>query len=183
MGTTAEGSRRKFLKQATFLLGGIAAGVALLTREAQAKVPAPPDSPREATPLRLYGQHWHLYSQARKKGELPLKGDNGAMYGELVDEPGGKKMGEFYSHCLFLQAPFGPGPFAAAAVEVHTFNLEDGTILGMGAMSSPHSRPSVYTLVGGTGRYAGARGTYTARQDPQELGGDGTADIVFSLQY
>ena len=35
--------------------------------------------------------------------------------------------------------------------------------------------------MGGTGRYAGARGTYVARQRRQELGGEGTAEFVLTL--
>ena len=38
-----------------------------------------------------------------------------------------------------------------------------------------------YAIVGGTGRYAGASGTYTARQSLRELGGDGTAEFTLNL--
>lgn len=36
-------------------------------------------------------------------------------------------------------------------------------------------------MIGGTGRYAAARGSYSAHQHPQELGGDGTAEFKFDL--
>ena len=37
------------------------------------------------------------------------------------------------------------------------------------------------TFVGGTGRFAGATGSYTARQSPRETGGDGTAEFILTL--
>jgi len=40
---------------------------------------------------------------------------------------------------------------------------------------------SLFAIVGGTGRYAGARGSYVASQHLRELGGDGTAHFVLNL--
>lgn len=101
-----------------------------------------------------------------------------SMLGELLERPDGKKVGEFYSAYFATLAPFGATPFAAAAVEMHTFNLTDGTILGMG---SHWDGAGSYAIVGGTGRYLGASGSYTAKQRPVDLGGDGTAEFVLDL--
>ena len=38
-----------------------------------------------------------------------------------------------------------------------------------------------FAIVGGTGRYAGARGSYTADQDTYGLGGRGTAALKLRL--
>ena len=76
------------------------------------------------------------------------------------------------------------GQFQAAtlpgigAFHLHTFDLAEGTILGIGAN---RLEDGSYAIVGGTGRYAGASGTYTARQFLRELGGDGTAEFTLNL--
>jgi hypothetical protein len=77
-----------------------------------------------------------------------------------------------------VNAPFGAGPLAAAFVEQHTLNLGEGTLTGMG---TSQGEESTFAIVGGTGRYAGARGSYVARQLPLEFGGDGTAELVMTI--
>ena len=69
-------------------------------------------------------------------------------------------------------------PTLAAGLELHTFDLDDGTILGIGP-AGIHDKP--FAIVGGTGRYTGASGTYVAKQSPRELGGDGTAEFTLTL--
>jgi hypothetical protein len=59
-------------------------------------------------------------------------------------------------------------------LQLQTLDLLDGTIVGIGA-GGVHENP--FAIVGGTGRYAGLRGTYVARQSPREHGGDGTAEF------
>lgn len=130
-----QGTRRGFLKRAALVLGG-ALGAVFVTRRRSlyAAVTGPPNTPlvyRE-TSLKLYGIHWHRYSQHRKRGELPVMGDQTVSYGELLEGPDGVKVGEFYANCLHLRSPFGLGPLEAVNVEYHTFNLEHGTLLGMG---------------------------------------------------
>jgi hypothetical protein len=128
--------------------------------------------------LTLYGRSWHAQAPGRRAGRLPARGDRLSVFGELSLKPGGKKMGEFYSAYFSHLSPFGAGSHAAAGIEVHTFNLDEGTILGQG---SHWGEEGTYAVVGGTGRYSGARGSYVARQRPIELGGDGTAHFVFTL--
>ena len=74
----------------------------------------------------------------------------------------------------------GPGAHGSDTerLELHTFKLRDGTIIGSGTSGALEGE---FAILGGTGRYAGARGTYVARHNRRELGGDGTAEFRFQL--
>jgi hypothetical protein len=61
---------------------------------------------------------------------------------------------------------------------LHALTLHDGLVLGLG--SGPIGSAD-YAVVGGTGRYLGATGGYTARQFPVGAGGNGTAEFVITL--
>jgi hypothetical protein len=132
--------------------------------------------------LRLFGRNWHIQGEGpRARWTRPERGQSQVVFGELLDGPSnsaGVKVGEFYATCTCVNAPFGPGPLAAAFVEHHTLNLSDGTLTAMG---TSQGEESTFAIVGGTGRYAGARGSYVARQLPVELGGDGTAELVVTI--
>ena len=65
-------------------------------------------------------------------------------------------------------------PSGSSGVELHTFELESGTLLGMG-------RTGGYAVVGGTGAYAGASGAYSFTHRAEHLGGDGSAHFVIQL--
>ena len=43
-------------------------------------------------------------------------------------------------------------------------------------------KENVFAIVGGTGKYLGVTGSYVARQNPLETGGDGTAEFTLTLQ-
>ena len=53
--------------------------------------------------------------------------------------------------------------------------------MGGSGTTLPGVADNEFAIVGGTGRYAGARGTYLARRDPLEFGGDGTASFEIDL--
>ncbi len=172
--------RRNVLKYGALLLAAVFGGVFAGRGNAQPGFGEQPGASTQGT-LTLYGRHWHLHSQNRKRGEALAGGDQIATYGELLSGAHGTKVGEFYASGLHLRAPLGPTPFAAANVEVHTFNLLEGTIVGMGTTGAALGQENIYAVVGGTGRYTGARGSYTARQYHQERGGDGTAEFTITL--
>jgi hypothetical protein len=142
-------------------------------------VTAPSGAPFE---LRLYGRNWHVQGEGpRARWARPERGQRQVVFGELLEgpnDPAGVKVGEFYATCTCVNAPFGAGPLAAAFVEHHTLNLGEGTLSGMG---TSQGEESTFAIIGGTGRYAGARGSYVARQLPVELGGDGTAELVVTI--
>jgi hypothetical protein len=150
--------------------GAIGVGAARRTDTAEAAVAAP-------TELRLHGRHFHLDAPSRRPGEVPTKGDRHTAYGELLDRRNGRPVGHFSAAHFTLDSPFAPG--LAASLELHTFTLRDGTIHGLGVAT--RGAEGHFAVLGGTGRYAGARGSYVAHQRPRELGGDGTAEFNLTL--
>jgi hypothetical protein len=122
---------------------------------------------KQGDKLTIYGRDFRLYSPNRVPGERPPPGDRATPQGRLVDGRG-RPLGSFSSSALA----------GAAALELHTFELEDGHIFGVGA-GRPGS--ATFAVIGGTGRYDGATGSYVADQLPRELGGDGTAEFTLTL--
>jgi len=167
--------RRSILKSGALVLAG-AMSFAGLSKESA--VDAATGDGGGGTTLTLYGRQWQMSVGDRPGAAVPTHGDRMAMYGEFLDAEGGRKVGEFYATCFCVDSPFGANPFAAANVEMHTLNLEGGSIIGMGSAGATENE---YAIVGGTGRFLGARGSYVARQRPWELGGDGTAEFVITL--
>jgi len=130
----------------------------------------------KATELRLYGRNFHLHAPERKAGQVPEKGDRHSAYGELLLRPKGKVVGHFTAAHLTHDSPFAAG---ASSLEIHTFALQDGTIHGLGSVA--RGAEGHFVILGGTGRYAGAHGSYVARQSSRELGGNGTAEFHLTL--
>ena len=172
-------SRRSVLKRA-LLVGAGAIGLGAAADKAGATMPLQLEPNHEPDrELRLHGRNWRLETAGRKPGEPIQLGDNGAVHGELLDGPKGTVLGQFFGSRLAIQAVAGPHPRANGGIEVHTFVLPGGTILGMGT-SLPGA--SVFAVVGGTGVYAGAHGSYVATQRLREQGGNGTAEFNLTLR-
>lgn len=171
--TTSAHSRRSLIGRGFV---GLAAALGL---GAGAGVTAARTSGRgeEAAPrtMRLDGRGWTLTTPGRRVGELVQPGDRSTVHGQLLD--GQRVVGNFIGSRL--AAPSASGGLAAdASMELHTFTLEGGTILGMG---SALPEAGVFAIVGGSGKYANARGSYTAEQQAYELGGDGSASFILTL--
>jgi hypothetical protein len=141
---------------------------------------ATPSPAADALPstLTLYGRHWRTYAPGKRAGELPVRGERLVASGDLLDAPDGEKVGEFHAALFRLGSPAEVGPGGAGSLELHTIALPDGSIIAAGTATSDPDREDIFAIVGGTGRYAGARGTYAARQGLRELGGDGTAELT-----
>ena len=129
--------------------------------------------------LRLFGANWRLAAPNRRPGDAIRLGDHGAVYGELLDGPNGRTLGQFYGSRLAIQSVPGGHARADASVEVHTFVLPEGTLVGMGT-ALPGG--AVFAIVGGTGAYAAAQGSYVATQRLREQGGDGTAEFNLTIR-
>lgn len=166
--------RRTILKRGALGAASVAAvAVAAGAATTPSRSAATPQ-PEGAQTIRLIGRGWHADTT---KATLPRKGDRYAVYGELY-EPGGDKAGEFFSSNVGVDSPFQITGEGVGAFEIHTLSLAGGTIVGVGIGGGSER---TYAIVGGTGKYAGARGSYLARQDTYGLGGDGKAELLLTL--
>ncbi|HEV7687372.1 MAG TPA: hypothetical protein VGQ80_12420 [Acidimicrobiia bacterium] len=179
MATTRRTVLRKGLLTVVGVFGVRAAGPVLSVPPAGA-APAPSDPSAGATAVSLtfYGHQWRSYAQGKRAGETPVKGDRLVASGDLHAAPDGDKVGEFHAALFSLGAPGQVGPSGAGSLELHTFVLPDGSIIGTGTATPDPDRDDAFAIIGGTGRYTGARGSYVACQRYRELGGDGTAELA-----
>lgn len=172
LATTNGHSRRSVLKRGLALAAG---AIGLSATGGTARAATRLDAGRGA--LRLTGANWRLVTPARQAGEAIQLGDHGAVYGDLLDARN-KLVGQFYGSRLAIQAAPGGHARADASVEVHTFVLPEGTLVGMGTSVLGKA---IFAIVGGTGAYAATKGSYAATQRLRELGGNGTAEFDLTL--
>jgi hypothetical protein len=173
-------SRRAILRHGVVALGALAGVVGLTGAAGRARtgnllaatIPG-------TTVLTLHGKDWHLSAPGLRRGDLPKRGDQVSLTGAIGMAAGAERVGSFLASVQHLDSPGGHGPYAKAQLETHTFLLPDGTLFGMGTTIS--GSEGVFAIVGGTGRYIGASGSYTGRQSPLETGGDGTALFTLTL--
>jgi hypothetical protein len=105
-------------------------------------------------------------------------GDGAAeTHGELLG-PGGASLGSFSSTPLG-----GTAGDAATGTQFQTFKLSDGSIFGIGAAPPGDGPAMTFAIVGGTGKYAGATGSYLADVRPADAGGDGSAQFDFTFTH
>jgi hypothetical protein len=137
---------------------------------------------KQSVPLVLHGQRWRITSQDVRRGELPTAGVRMLARGELMDKPSrGRKIGDFFATYYRLNTPGKVAHHEPGSLEVHTFVFPDGTIVGSGVATAAIDSEGEFAILGGTGRYQGARGSYVARQSYSDLGGDGTATLTLTL--
>jgi len=156
------------------LLGG-AFGLSLVKAPMAFAAPAQAEKPYPAS-LVLFGADWRRDSASAETGAPQVPGERATVYGTLTAQPGGSPVGEFQAASFFGESPLSAS--GAASIELHTFKLGEDTIFGMGNASDTGG---VFAVVGGAGRFAGARGSYVAEQSHFESGGDGTARFNFVL--
>jgi hypothetical protein len=171
MSTSVPANGRRTLLKRGILAAVAAAGAALAVRPGEQR-PAVATVPiGGARNIELYGRGWTAHADDLKFGELPKAGERYAVYGDLADSPKGQKLGDFAS-AVFTLAAHG------STVEMHTLNLASGSIIGMGSGTGPKR---TFAIVGGTGTYTGARGSYVVEQDIYGFGGTGAAKLALTL--
>jgi hypothetical protein len=143
------------------------------------------DSTAEPKPegqVTLYGVRWQITSEDLSRGELPTAGVRMLVRGEIFDKPsGGCKTGDFFATYYRLNTPGKVALDVPGSLELHTFVFSDGTLVGSGVANSAPDSEGQFAVIGGTGRYHGAKGSYFARQSYAELGGSGTAMFTLKL--
>jgi hypothetical protein len=92
-----------------------------------------------------------------------------------------KQVGEFIATYHRVTTPGKVAAHEPGSLEQHTFILPEGTIFGTGVTTSGLESQGQFAIVGGTGRYHAARGSYVARQSHVDFGGDGTATFTFTI--
>lgn len=173
-------SRRSVLRQGLLAVGALA-GIVGLTGVAERARSGTLLSTDAAGPqtMKLYGSDWHLAAPGLRRGDLPKRGDQVSISGMLSRARGDAQVGTFFGSVVHLDAAAGHGPYATAQLETHAFQLPGGTLIGMGTTTG--SGENVFAIVGGTGRFLGATGTYVSSQSPLETGGDGRAEFTLTL--
>jgi hypothetical protein len=151
--------RRVLLQRGAALLGG---AIGLGSTAAVAS-PAIAEAPREGAKadvpetLRLFGKRRMRARAGRAARVAPAAP---ATYGDLALEPGARAIGTFRSNGLGQAGTLPALP--VAALEIQTFELREGTLFGIGAPAGRDGERHCAVL-GGTGRFASARGSYLER--------------------
>ncbi|HVD00140.1 MAG TPA: hypothetical protein VNG93_03195 [Candidatus Dormibacteraeota bacterium] len=178
MNESGRATRRGILKLGAIALAGVA-GAAGIGAAAEYSRSAAGVEGAVGTPPRLHGSSWHLQAAGLKRGVLPKPGDRVTITGVLSATPDGPPLGSFFATSMHLDMPGATGP-ARAEMQMHTIQLPEGSLVGMG--TAVGGADATYAVIGGTGRYAGASGSYTAVQRPFEVGGNGTAELTLDLK-
>jgi hypothetical protein len=115
-------------------------------------------------------------------GETTPPSDRRSRRGTLLARPeGGEPVGEYFATCLSQPGAFGVHLAESPGVELQTFRLPGGTLFGAGANERNEAGGSVHAVLGGTGRYAGARGTFSLTPLSQDAGGRDWTEIEINL--
>lgn len=167
-------SRRTLISRGLMLFAGaVGAGVAgagALTPRA-VRAPAASAQPASApaalaqapsagpVSLPLFVRNVRFTQPAIKSGTVADGAETRSPYGALVDDED-SPLGTFSGGVL---------PGSGGQIAVQRFTFADGMLIGMG---SGGLQDQEYAVVGGTGRYAGASGSYTTRIQPGDVGRD-----------
>jgi hypothetical protein len=161
-------SRRQILTGLAFMGAG-AAGATIVSTAIEPSHGAAPHALPAAPPrtsLALRGESLRFDTIGTVPGALPAFDRPFGARGTLVSELG--EVGRF---------EITPMPGLGGVLQLHTFEMGEGTLLGMGSAASGGA--GTFAVIGGTGAYRGASGSYTARL------GDGraapVAEFVFDL--
>jgi hypothetical protein len=104
-------------------------------------------------------------------------GDRAGAYAELLDE-NGEPVGRFYAT---MTAVDDWDDDVALAQELHTFQFADASLVGAGVSTLDDENADTFAVIGGTGKYLGARGQYVASLRHADFGGDGSARFELTI--
>jgi hypothetical protein len=173
-------NRREALRNAFALLGA-AVGIGAASQGLPA-AQDPPAETKQGKQLVLQARGLRINSQDLRRGELPPAGIRMMARAEIVTGSlSNQKVGEFFATYHRVNTPGKVADHEPGSLEQHTFILPEGTIFGSGVTTSGMESEGQFAIVGGTGSYLGASGSYSARQSHADFGGDGTATFTFTL--
>ena len=147
-------------------LVGLATG-----RHASARADAPAVAPAAAGLLRFHGRGSLAAAPAKTPGTARV-----VRRLDLLDTPDGRVVGEFVATALGAEASFGAIGPGRSGLEMQSFRIADDSLFGIGACGARGSERA-YAVLGGTGRFAGARGTCVERE--LSGGGPGRGHVEF----
>ena len=175
-------SRRTLLGAVLAATGLAGTGIAAKLVPGAGAGPSDPGSDRRAASRRLsasfFVDHYTLHTSRR--GPQREKGDQTLLRGTLLTSAG-ERVGEVFASAVTMPGPATDGFARTARMETQNIHLADGTVTAMGTVFSQVDIPNVYTVVGGTGLYAGARGTCQFNHNPVVAHPDGRATLVLDL--
>ena len=173
-----QSKRRRTLLQRGLVAAAAALGLGTGNGRASAPAepgPAPqPPAPEGGRTLRLYGRGRTVATGGKGTGSRSLRRF------DLLDGPDGAPVGEFFASGFQLETAFGPLPAAPSNIELHTFRLGEDTLFGIGA-PAPRGKERTHAVLGGTGRFAAARGSYVERDVEGGAPGRGRVELVVTL--
>lgn len=191
-----ERTRREAIKRGLALIG--AAGTGALLADASPAGAAEPGDGKAPTPAstpsskpddgskgqghaaRLFtGAGFDVTAPDFLRGTLPPAGQRLLITGTLLDSAG-NTVGQVLGNYLQLLAFGSAGPDDPVSVQDEVLTFFDGTICARGLARADLGAPISFAITGGTGKYAGAKGSYTAVQRFLSLGGDGSARFDLS---
>jgi len=173
-------NRRDAVKRALALLG-VAAGIGAASKAAAFAQDDPPEI-KQGQQVVLHARRLRISSQDFRRGEIPQSGIRMLAKAEIVvDASNSRKVGDFFASYYRINTAGKVAHDEPGSLEHHTFILPEGNIFGSGVATSGRDSDGQFAIIGGTGRYVGARGSYTARQSHVDFGGDGTATFSLTL--
>jgi len=175
-------SRRSLLGGALALAGLVGSGLATKLQladgaETEAAAQTPGDG-KSVAATHLFLDRYTLHSSG--SGIERRKGDQTLLRGTLLSAEG-EKVGELFASAITMPGPVDEDSPHTPRMEMQTLQLRDGTILAMGTVFAQDNIPNIYTVIGGTGHYAGLRGTYTFDDNPNVARPVGRSALHFDL--
>jgi hypothetical protein len=185
---SARGTSRRSLLGAALAVTGLAGTgfAAKLTRgdgteDGDRLAAGSPQEVAPSAPSVLYLDRYSVYTAANGgRGGQRSKGDQTVLRGTLTDADGARA-GEMFASALTMPGPIDDDTPLTPRMEIQNLHLSDGVIIGMGTAFAQTDIPNVYSVVGGSGRYHGARGVYTFDHNPNVARPEGEATISFDL--
>ncbi len=176
-------TRRTVLQRALIFVAG-AIGLPLAPPGARGEsapaAPSEPPAPNAGTTLKFYARRLLVHCPSQKPGEIPAWSGRLHSQGDLLDRPDGAKVGAFSATCFGPASPFG-GAGTDHTTEFQTLKVTDGTLFGIGCAGPAAGGERAHAILGGTGRFAGAKGSYVIRQTAAGRGEDGVEFLITLL--